>query len=79
MKTIYNVIHALENYWNCFKYNILSKDNLSEIHYNFSEEKPEKYVTRNMYPKIDTTNVDIILNNLIKGKQYILYQLKNVY
>lgn len=70
METIYNVIHVHKSYWDCFKYNMLCKENLEipEIYYNFYDKKPEKYLTRNMYPKIDTLSFDKILNNLIKGK-----------
>ncbi|XP_026812396.1 histone deacetylase 6-like [Rhopalosiphum maidis] len=65
METISNVIYAHRHYWDCFKYNIFYNENLPEIHYNFFDEKPEIYQTRNMYPKIDTSSFDIILNNII--------------
>ncbi|XP_008185547.1 histone deacetylase 6 isoform X1 [Acyrthosiphon pisum] len=65
METIGNVIYAHRHYWDCFKYNIFYKENLPKIQYNFFDEKPEIYQTRNMYPKIDTTDFDIILNNII--------------
>ncbi|KAL4113721.1 hypothetical protein QTP88_017298 [Uroleucon formosanum] len=67
METIGNVIYAHSQYWDCFKYNIFYKENLPKIHYNFFDEKPEMYQTRNMYPKIDTTtsSFDIMLNNII--------------
>ncbi|KAE9544638.1 hypothetical protein AGLY_000180 [Aphis glycines] len=65
METIGNVIYAHRHFWDCFKYNICYKENLPEICYNFFDEKPEIYQTRNMYPKIDTSSFDIILNNII--------------
>ncbi|XP_025203106.1 histone deacetylase 6-like [Melanaphis sacchari] len=65
METIGNVIYAHRHYWNCFKYNILYKEKIPEIYYNFFDEKPEIYPTRNMYSKIDTSSFDIILNNII--------------
>ncbi|XP_022181289.1 histone deacetylase 6-like isoform X3 [Myzus persicae] len=65
MESIGNVIYAHRHYWDCFKYNVFYKENLPEIHYNFFDEKPGIYQTRNMYPKIDTANFDIILNNII--------------
>jgi len=67
METIGNVIYAHRHYWDCFKYNIFHKENLPKIHYNFFGEKPEIYQTRNMYPKFDTSDFDIILNNIITG------------
>lgn len=73
METIGNVIYALRHYWDCFKYNICYKENLPEICYNFFDEKPEIYQTRNMYPKIDTSSFDIILNNIITGIQCYIF------
>lgn len=70
MDTIGNVIYTHRHYWDCFKYNIFNCDNLPEIHYSFFDEKPEIYQTRNMYPKIDTTSFDTILNNIITGIHY---------
>lgn len=76
METIGNVIYAHSQYWDCFKYNIFYKENLPKIHYNFFDEKPEMYQTRNMYPKIDTTtsSFDIMLNNIITGT-YLYYTI----
>lgn len=68
MESIRNVIHAHENYWDCFKYSVLNHGNSQEIRYDFFEEKPTIYQTRNMYTKTDTTSVDVILNNIINGK-----------
>jgi len=65
METIVNVIYAHRHYWDCFMYNIFYKEHIPKIHYNFCNEKPEIYQTRNIYPKIDTTSFDIILNNII--------------
>lgn len=73
MESIRNVIHAHENYWNCFKYNILNNENSPEIHYNFVGEKPKIYQTRNLYPKLDTTNVDKILNTIITSELHNLF------
>lgn len=68
METIRNVIHVHKSYWDCYKYNILAGENSPSIQYNFIIEKPEVYQTRNMYPKIDTTSLDVVLNNMILGK-----------
>lgn len=68
MKSIRNVIYAHRNYWKCFKHNILENDNSPESRYNFFDEKPKIYQTRNMYPKTDTMNFDLILNQIINGE-----------
>jgi len=77
METIDNVIYAHKTHWDCFKYNIFYKENLPEVHYNFFDGKPEIYQTRNMYPKIDTSSFDIILNNIITGIQYHILLFNN--
>lgn len=77
MESIRNVINVHENYWDCFKYSILNPGNSQEIHYDFFEEKPTIYQTRNMYPEVDTTSLDIILDNIIKGKQCSEFKFKN--
>lgn len=72
METIGNVIYAHRHYWDCFMYSTFYKENVPEIHYNFFDEKPEIYQTRNIYPKIDTASFDIILNNIITGTYTIM-------
>jgi len=72
METIGNVIYAHRHYWDCFMYNIFYKEHAPEIHYNFFDEKPDIYQTRNIYPKIDTTSFDLILNNIITGTYTIM-------
>lgn len=77
METICNVTHAHKNYWDCFKYSILNNIISSEINYEFiGPKKQEIYQTRNMYPKIDTTSFDIILNNIILGKWYKILSIQ---
>jgi hypothetical protein len=67
METIRNVINVHKYYWDCFKYNILADANSPSIQYNFFSEKPQVYLTRNMYSKIDTKHFDVLLNNMIIG------------
>lgn len=76
METICNVIHAHKNHWDCLKYSILCNENSPEIHYKFfKSKKQEIHQTRNMYPKIDTTGFDTILNNLILGRYSTKYHM----
>lgn len=67
METIRNVIRVHKNYWDCFKYSILADENSPSIQYNFFNEKPEVYLTRNMYSKIDTKHFDVVLNKMVVG------------
>lgn len=73
METIRNVIYTHKNYWECFKYNTLCAEKASEINYDFTDEKPDVYQTRNMYPKLDTTSFDLMLNKITTGNNYACY------
>lgn len=68
MDTIHNVIHTHSDHWECFKYSVLNSENSTEIRYDFTDEKPKVYQTRNMYPKVDTTHFDKLLNDIIAGE-----------
>lgn len=72
MNTIHNVIRAHSDHWECFKYSVLNNDNSLEIRYDFTDEKPKVYQTRNMYPKVDTTRFDKLLNDIIAGEHLLI-------
>lgn len=69
MDTIHNVIRAHSDHWECFKNSVLNSENSTKTRYDFTDEKPKVYQTRNMYPKVDTTRFDKLLDDIITGER----------